>query len=55
MRDISEYQESYSFAPEEETLSQIRAIVDQHMKDYPYEVTFLDVIRPGGSCGLRYI
>ena len=35
------------FAPEEETLSQIRAIVDQHMKDYPYEVTFLDVIQTG--------
>ena len=35
------------FAPEDETLSQIRAIVDQHMKDYPYEVTFLDVIQTG--------
>ena len=35
------------FAPEEETLSQIRAIVDQHMKDYSYEVTFLDVIKTG--------
>ena len=29
------------FAPEEETLSQIRAIVDQHMKDYTYEVCLL--------------
>ena len=35
------------FAPEEETLNQIRGIVDQHMKDYPYEVTFLDVIQTG--------
>ena len=35
------------FAPEEEVLSQIRSIVDKHMKDYPYEVTFLDVIQTG--------
>ena len=35
------------FAPEEEVLNQIRSIVDKHMKDYPYEVTFLDVIQTG--------
>ena len=35
------------FAPEEEVLSQIRSIVDKHMQDYPYEVTFLDVIQTG--------
>ena len=35
------------FAPQEEVLSQIRSIVDKHMKDYPYEVTFLDVIQTG--------
>lgn len=35
------------FAPEEETLNQIRSIVDRHMADYPYEVTFLDVIQTG--------
>lgn len=35
------------FAPEEETLNQIRAIVDRHMQDYPYEVKFLDVIQTG--------
>ncbi len=35
------------FAPEEETLDQIRAIVDKHMQDYPYDVTFLDVIQTG--------
>lgn len=35
------------FAPEEEVLNQIRAIVDKHMVDYPYEVTFLDVIQTG--------
>lgn len=35
------------FAPEEEVLNQIRSIVDKHMQDYPYEVTFLDVIQTG--------
>lgn len=35
------------FAPEEEVLDQIRVIVSKHMKDYPYEVTFLDVIQTG--------
>ncbi len=35
------------FAPEEEVLDQIRSIVDRHMKDYTYEVTFLDVIQTG--------
>ncbi len=35
------------FAPEEEVLNQIRGIVDKHMQDYPYEVTFLDVIQTG--------
>lgn len=35
------------FAPEEEILEQIRTIVDRHMADYPYEVTFLDVIQTG--------
>ena len=35
------------FAPEEDVLNQIRGIVDKHMNDYPYEVTFLDVIQTG--------
>ena len=35
------------FAPEEEVLNQIRSIVDKHMQDYPFEVTFLDVIQTG--------
>lgn len=35
------------FAPEEDVLNQIRSIVDKHMQDYPYEVTFLDVIQTG--------
>lgn len=35
------------FAPEDEVLGQIRGIVDKHMQDYPYEVTFLDVIQTG--------
>ena len=35
------------FAPEKEVFEQIHGIVDKHMKDYPYEVTFLDVIQTG--------
>lgn len=35
------------FAPDEEVLGQIRGIVEKHMQDYPYEVTFLDVIQTG--------
>ncbi len=35
------------FAPNEEIFDKIREIVDRHMADYPYEVTFLDVIQTG--------
>lgn len=35
------------FAPEKEVFEQIHEIVDKHMKDYPYEVTFLDIIQTG--------
>ena len=35
------------FAPDEEVVGKIREIVGSHMKDYPYEVTFLDVIQTG--------
>ncbi len=35
------------FAPDEEVFDQIHGIVDKHMRDYPYEVTFLDVIQTG--------
>lgn len=35
------------FAPEKEVFDQIYAIVNKHMQEYPYEVTFLDVIQTG--------
>ena len=35
------------FAPEQEVFDQIYAIVNKHMQEYPYEVTFLDVIQTG--------
>lgn len=35
------------FAPEKDVFDQIYAIVDKHMQEYPYEVTFLDVIQTG--------
>ncbi len=35
------------FAPDEEVVGKIREIVGSHMQDYPYEVTFLDVIQTG--------
>ena len=35
------------FAPEQEVFDQIYAIVNKHLQEYPYEVTFLDVIQTG--------
>jgi len=35
------------FAPEKETMEEIKEIVSRKIKKYPYEVTFYDIVRTG--------
>lgn len=44
---IESFRSLILFAPSEETLSEIKKIVNDVLKDYPYEITFCDVVKTG--------
>lgn len=47
MMVIDAFKSLFLFAPEKETLDEIKEIVTEKIENYPYDVTFYDVVRTG--------